>query len=587
MLGVFTGTNLDELTPVAEDDDSGGYFTSLVTFNVTAGTAYQIAVGGFQGASGSVLLGLPAGTTFQAGSLPGITSQPTNQLVQAGTEVTLTVAATNATGYQWFQNGSPVPRATASSLVIPNFQSGGVGLYYAQVTNTVGLVDSRQASLQIAAGSGAGNSAYDKFGDAVDLSSTSLTAEAPAPAGGGDTRGFSVSQTFSTVGATKDAGEPAHCGQGGGSSQWYIYTAPANGTLHVTTAGSKFNTILAIYTGPGTNFSSLYQYACGYTTNYQTHPQPDLAVPATNGVRYFIVVDGYNGASGTAQLLVGLGAAPSLTLWPVNLGASPGGGATFTAGAVGSTNLYYQWQLNGRSVAGATNTSYTATNAGIYTVLVSNVVGVVTSPSAALTLIPGFPTLVLPPTNQTVTPGNSATFTVQATGSNTLYYQWLLNDGILPGATNTSFTTTNAGSYTVVVSNSVGVVTSAPPAVLTVQQAGPDITQQPLSLTNDLGKKAEFSVRAVATGDTNKNDHLHYQWYFGGAPIKGQTSSNLVISATRCDQQRQLFCRRQQQHRGLHQRGGDPDRPGQHPADGVHHQALRQRLRHPDQPARP
>jgi choice-of-anchor C domain-containing protein len=533
LLGVYTGTNLDGLTSVAEDDDSGGYFTSLVTLNVTAGTPYQIAVGGFQGASGSVLLGMPAGTTFQAGSLPGITSQPTNQLAQAGNQVTLTVGATNATGYQWFQNGSAVPGATGGSLVIPNFQAGQVGLYYAQVTNSVGLVDSQQASLQIAAGAGAGNSAYDKFGDAVDLSSTNETAEAPAPAGGGDTRGFSVSQTFSTVGATKDAGEPAHCGQAGGSSQWYIYTAPANGTLHVTTAGSKFNTILAVYTGPGTNFASLIQYACGYTTNYQTEGQPDLAVPATNGVRYFIAVDGYNGAVGTAQLLVGLGAAPSLTLWPANQGASPGGGATFSADAQGSTNLYYQWQLNGRNVAGATNTFYTATNAGIYTVVVSNVVGVVTSPAAALTLIPGFPTLVLSPTDQTVSPGNSATFTVEATGSNTLYYQWQLNGGNLPGATNNSYTTANAGSYTVVVSNLLGVVTSAPPAVLTVQQAGPDITQQPASLTNDLGKRAEFSVRASAPGDNNKNDHLHYQWYFDNAPIKGQTSSNLVIAAVK------------------------------------------------------
>src|SRR5208282_825831 len=104
-LGVFTGTNVSQLTPVAADDDSGGFFTSLVTFNVTAGTAYQIAVDGFKGASGDVILGLPSGTGYRVlnpssgNSVPAIAAngQPTNQLVQTGANVTLTVHATSPT----------------------------------------------------------------------------------------------------------------------------------------------------------------------------------------------------------------------------------------------------------------------------------------------------------------------------------------------------------------------------------------------------------------------------------------------------------------------------------------------------------
>jgi hypothetical protein len=119
---------------------------------------------------------------------------------------------------------------------------------------------------------------------------------------------------------------------------------------------------------------------------------------------------------------------------------------------------------------------------------------------------------------------------VSAIGSGTLHYQWQWNGTNVAGATNASLTTTNAGNYTVVVSNAVGVVTSAPPAVLTLR-TGPTITQQPTNYTVVLDGKAEFSVRASATGDTNKNDPLHYQWYFGGAALKGQTSSNLVFSA--------------------------------------------------------
>jgi uncharacterized repeat protein (TIGR03803 family) len=540
LLGVYTGTNIAQLTSVAEDDDSGGYFTSLVTFNVSAGTAYQIAVGGFRGASGNVILGMPSGTGYRVlnaatgNSVPVITVQPSSQLVEAGVTVTNSVEAggSGPLSYQWYFQGAPVNGGTGSNLVIANFQSGAVGLYDVLVANAVGSVQSQQASVQIAAGFGAGNSAHDKFGDAVDLVETDSTSVAvQEPAGGGDTRGFSVSQTFSTVGATKETGEPNHCGQGGGASQWYIYTAPAAGTLCVTTAGSTFNTILAVYTGPGTNFASLVAQGCGFTTNYH-QGQPEVVIPAVaSGTRFYIAVDGYNGASGQAQLLVGLGAPPTLLLMPVSQTAAPGSSVTFTVDAIGSTNLYYQWQLNGANLAGATNSGYTTTNAGSYTVVVSNVVGVVTSaPPAVLTLKVGFPTLVLLPVSQTVSAGSSATFTVSATGSPGLYYQWQLNGVNLAEATNTSYTTTNAGNYTVVVSNAVGVVTSAPPAVLSLQE-GPTITEQPASVTVLLGKKAEFSVRAVAPGDTNKNDPLHYQWYFDNAPLKGQTSSNLVIAA--------------------------------------------------------
>lgn len=56
VLGVYTGTSVGALTVRASDDDSGGNNTSRVSFSVTAGTAYQIAVDGYNGASGSISL---------------------------------------------------------------------------------------------------------------------------------------------------------------------------------------------------------------------------------------------------------------------------------------------------------------------------------------------------------------------------------------------------------------------------------------------------------------------------------------------------------------------------------------------------
>ena len=108
-----------------------GILTSLVTFNVTAGTTYQIAVDGFKGASGNVVLGMPSGTAYRVltpscgSSVPVITNQPTNQLVFAGANVTLRVGASNALTYQWFFQGAPVGvGGTAATWSSPTSRPG-------------------------------------------------------------------------------------------------------------------------------------------------------------------------------------------------------------------------------------------------------------------------------------------------------------------------------------------------------------------------------------------------------------------------------------------------------------------------------
>src|SRR5205823_6541336 len=53
----------------------------------------------------------------------------------------------------------------------------------------------------------------------------------------------------STVGATKEPGEPNHAGDAGGASVWYSWAAPATGQFSFETCGSDFDTVLAVYTG--------------------------------------------------------------------------------------------------------------------------------------------------------------------------------------------------------------------------------------------------------------------------------------------------------------------------------------------------
>ncbi len=142
--------------------------------------------------------------------------------------------------------------------------------------------------------------------------------------------------------------------------------------------------------------------------------------------------------------------------------------ATFSVTTT-ETNVSYQWRFNGTSLAGATLSSYTVSNApisaaGSYTVVASYGGQSVTSPPAVLTVL-GPPTLGSP---SVATNGGNIILSVSASDSVPFYYQWQLNgNGIpgaanscLPGTTNISYTITNArpfnsGNYEVVVANAV------------------------------------------------------------------------------------------------------------------------------------
>ena len=127
-------------------------------------------------------------------------------------------------------------------------------------------------------------------------------------------------------------------------------------------------------------------------------------------------------------------------------------------------------QLAGYPTVALTNVS--ASNAGSYTVVISSPYGSVTSAVATLT-VQAPPVITVQPTNQTVLAGSSPVFTVAAAGSGPFGYLWYVaSTNLLQCDTNCTLTlpcvfTNDAGSYTVVVTNAYGSVTSAV-ATLTV-----------------------------------------------------------------------------------------------------------------------
>jgi hypothetical protein len=135
---------------------------------------------------------------------------------------------------------------------------------------------------------------------------------------------------------------------------------------------------------------------------------------------------------------------------------------------------------------------------------------------------PSPPVIGTQPQSLTVNQGNSATFTVVASGTAPLSYQWRFNGANIAGATASSYTknnvqTNDAGNYSVVITNSVNSITSSL-ASLTVY-VPPLITSQPKSVTTNAGSDVTFTVAATGTAP------LSYVWRFNGAIISGATTT--------------------------------------------------------------
>ena len=181
------------------------------------------------------------------------------------------------------------------------------------------------------------------------------------------------------------------------------------------------------------------------------------------------------------------GSAPTITNQPVSLTNNVGNNATFSVTHGGTAPFTYQWYYNTNSpLLNQTNISLTLTNlqltnAGTYSVAITNSVGSTNSSFTQLTVWQP-PTITNQPVSVTNMAGGNATFTVGAGGAPSLAYQWKLNTNTtLLNATNSSLTLTNvragqAGTYSVTITNVAGVtnsifatlvVTNPPPPPLT------------------------------------------------------------------------------------------------------------------------
>jgi formylglycine-generating enzyme required for sulfatase activity len=172
-----------------------------------------------------------------------------------------------------------------------------------------------------------------------------------------------------------------------------------------------------------------------------------------------------------------------------------------------------------------------------YDVLVTNDYGRATSSVAVLELAMA-PDVTSQPQSRSNHLGTTATFSVAATGTGPLAYQWrregtpLVESRTLLGTTTTSLTLLvteeDAGFYDVVIRSPYAVTTSTVAALTLL--VPPSMVQQPLSRTNAIGTTASFWVTAIGT------EPLTFQWRANGTPIAGATNATLVFPSVQAGQ---------------------------------------------------
>jgi hypothetical protein len=387
---------------------------------------------------------------------PQILIQPSNQQVHIGGTAAFNVGATgSALQFQWLFNNVPLPSATNYNLTISNVQSNQAGGYSVVVTNASGSITSLVAVLTVdvtcisaAPGlvslwKGDGDASDSFFGNAGTIHGA--IGFAPGEAG----QAFNFNGTNGYISIAPSPSMDVGAGDGLTIECWLKPTnlssshAIAEWNNGAGGLGVQFWHSDPGIGGPGSMFANLVG------TNGANHI---LASPAnivtTNAFQHVAIT--YNRTNGIAKiyrngLVVSsqtLGSFRPQTTFPLNFGArvsgAPGNG--FYLGLMDEVALYNRALDDGEISA-------------IYN---SGTLGKSCSP----------PQILNSPQSFRVKPGTNITFNVTARGNAPMAYQWRLNGFALAGATNSSLTLTNvqpgmAGNYSVLITNSLGSITSS------------------------------------------------------------------------------------------------------------------------------
>jgi uncharacterized repeat protein (TIGR03803 family) len=225
---------------------------------------------------------------------------------------------------------------------------------------------------------------------------------------------------------------------------------------------------------------------------------------------------------------------PTVARQPAHQTNVIGAAAEFSVLSFGAEPMHFQWLFDGSEIAGAHSSSLVLTNlqftnAGKYTVVITNNFGATTSAVAQLTLVPMFVSITGPATN--VVLDTLATFSSSVVGEGPFAFQWRHNELVIADATNSALEITNtraedAGEYSLVVSNAHGAVTSAVVTMTVV----PPLNLAPVALPGWSGGLVLSRFTDVFTNsiELTTNDLLYAHWSVANLGSTGTTNDFTV-----------------------------------------------------------
>lgn len=337
LLAVYIGNALNGLTLIAANDDAANATTSAVSFTAQAGQSYRIAVDGYGGASGNVRLTLALAVGEGGGgaappqndafanrvTIPAaggtVTGNNASATAEAGEPFHAGVAGTRSVWWTWTPPvGGTYTVSTAGSdfdTVLAVYAGSALASLVPVASNDDESSAIRTSLVRLSANAGQSYQiAVDSYGRAagsIRLTVAGISGGATAPANDSFASRATLSAAGGTaegsnVGATREAGEPAHAGSAAARSVWWSWTPSRSGSATVSTSGSSFDTVLGVYLGTGV--AALTEVASNDDNGSAVTSSVTFRITA--GTTYLVAVDGYGGATGTVRLTASIAATP-------------------------------------------------------------------------------------------------------------------------------------------------------------------------------------------------------------------------------------------------------------------------------------
>ncbi|MGZ5529076.1 MAG: immunoglobulin domain-containing protein, partial [Limisphaerales bacterium] len=540
---------------------------SISNVQVTDGGTYVLVAGNGAGtvtSSSVILTVLPP---------PTISPQPIGRSLPLGLPTTFSVSATGPAPitYQWQINGANIPGATSTAYAISNVSLADLGTYNLVASNVAGVTVSSNAVLTLGPVACWGRNNANQclpppgltnvvgIGGAANYSA-GLKSDGTISAWGAN---FSLLPMSNVVAVSLGSVDQGHAlfadgtftGWGGAGVSPGITNVIAiadgngnslflrsDGTVAAIPAGYTplgLTKIVAIAAGAGNQNLALRSDGtvlewgislAGAGTTAITNPVPGLSnvVAIATGYSHCLALKSDGRVVTWGGRNAGLNLPPLLTN-----AAAPGVVAIAASGYPQGQGHSLAVLTNGTVIAWGDN-PYGETNvpSGL-----TNVVAVAGGAYHSVALVnDGRPLILQSPVGGTAFTGRGFNFKAQVVGDAPLVYQWTFNGTNLPGATNALLTLTNvqgtnAGSYQLLVSNSIGNASSVPLPVKVVN-SGPFLSTQPRSQTVCVGTRVGWSVPVGGSGPM----YLHWriatnapQQPLGWRDLPGATNEDLVF----------------------------------------------------------